>query len=106
VVLPPLIVFGLFRAIASASRRNAEAKIRETEARLKEEELRGVKLRNDILECVRDTVREASVGGALRVPDEVLVAAANVSSPAIADLSSNPLIEKVTIGFSGDGKAA
>lgn len=105
--LPVLIAYGLLRAAAKAKRLNAEAEIREAEAKDRWEVVKQRKIQTEILEELRDAVKEQRKDGGIKVPDTVLAAAAQIGTPSIADLGSSPLIERLTIGLTASsGKAA
>ena len=100
VLVPPLIVLGIFRAVEAVRRLSAEADLRETEVELRREELRQRSLQTAILEQVRDTIRQNSAAGKLNVSDGVLTAAVGITSPAVAQLASSSLIQQLTVGVS------
>jgi hypothetical protein len=100
VLLPAVIVVGLFRAVDGIRRGQAETDIRKTEKEIKDEELVQRRIQTEILGYIRDTVKEQARGKTLNVGDGVLAAAATITSPSVADLAASPLIEKVTLGIS------
>ncbi len=102
-LIPAIVIYGLMRATAQGRRHHAEAEIREVEAQEKREVLRQRRIQTEILEELRDAIREARQRNRdFVVPPEVLVAAAQISSPSIADLSSSPLIDTISIGLTAN----
>lgn len=102
--IPAVLVYGLMKAVDRASREAAEAEIRRTEAELKREELKQQKLRSQILEELTKAVHDLGVRNQIEVPREVLIEAARIASPSVADLSQNPLIGQITVGLSAGGQ--
>jgi len=101
--LPALLVYSLMKAISRGERQKAEAEIRLTEVQLKREELNQQKLRTRILEQMADAINEMGARNQLEIPREVLLEAARIASPSVADLEDSPLIGQITLGISGIG---
>lgn len=106
VAVPILLTYGLLRAVAKAKRANAEAEIRQAEADDRKEIVKQRKVQTEIISEVRDAIKsERSRNEDFHVPDEVLVNAAKIAEPVVAELGSSSLIEKVTFGASFGGKS-
>lgn len=95
--LPVVLTFALARAAVAMRKANAEVSIRETEAKIRQEELKQKEIQTRVLEHVEEAVRELD---AIDIPKEAMTAAAQVSTTAISDLSSKPLIGSLTFGVS------
>lgn len=95
--LPGILIWGIMRAVASGRKSLAEAKIRESESGIREEELKQKKLQTEILEEVVATVKER---GHDSISQAVVEKAAQISTTAVNDLGSSPLIGSITVGLS------
>ncbi len=95
-----LLTYGLLRATAAFSRRQAENRIRHAEADSKEQEALQRELQTEIVAQVRDAIREQREEGRFVVPDAAIAAAVNIASPSIAELSGSPIIKDITFGAS------
>lgn len=104
VAAPALIAYGLFRAVAGWRRQLAEASIREAEAKEKEEVVKQRRIQTEILQELRDAVREQNRRGELKIPDSVLANAAQIASPSVADLGSSSLINEIQVGLTTGAK--
>jgi hypothetical protein len=95
--LPVALTWGIMWAAASMKRGWEEARIRELERKIREQELEQRILETQIKKRIRDAVSELRVED---IPDAAIAAAAAVSSTAIADLGTSPLVGNITIGLS------
>jgi hypothetical protein len=94
--VPVVLTVGLAKAAVSARKAEAEADIRETEAQIRKEELSQKRLQTIILKHVESAARELKPD---QVPKEAITAASHVSTTAISDLGSKPLIGTVSVGI-------
>ena len=93
--LPVVLTVGLAKAAVSLRKAEAEAGIREAEMQIRKEELSQKRLQTRILAHVESAARELKPD---QVPKEAITAAVQVSTTAITDLSSKPLIGTVSLG--------
>lgn len=101
VTLTPIILtYGIMRAVARCKRLELDNELRETEVQLKREELRQRRIQTEILDELKSAVKHRIANANINIPEGVLVAATTISSPAVAELSTNPLIGSVTLGLS------
>jgi hypothetical protein len=100
VLLPAILVVGVLRAVASADRHTTNNAIGTAEAGSKQEEFKQRELQTEIMGYLRDEVRDRHRAGEQLVSDGVMTAIATITSPAVRELKSSPLIEKINIGFS------
>ena len=100
VTLTPIILtYGIMRAVARCKRLELDNELREAEVGLKREELKQRRIQTEILQELKTTVNDRISNQNLDIPDGVLVAATTISSPAVAELSTSPLIGSVTLGL-------
>lgn len=103
--VPGVVLYGLMRAVAGLRRQAAEAEIRELEVLEKKEILKQRRIQTAILHELHDALHETRQRDPdFHVPESVLAAAAQISSPAVSDLGSSSLIGNVTFGMSAGGK--
>ena len=95
--LAPALAWGIMRAVAAERRANAELQIRAVQVELLTEDLTQKRLQTSIIREIESGLREL---GSENIPPEAIAAAAQISTTAVADLGSNPLIGKLTIGLS------
>lgn len=100
VLTPVLLTYGIMRAVGRCKRLDLENQLRETEVELRHEELRQRRIQTEILETLKNAVNERAASNNLSIPDEALAAAATISSPAVAELSTSPIIGSITLGLS------
>jgi hypothetical protein len=99
VTAPVLLTYGLMRALAKAKRGDLEVAIRQVELEEKREALRQRKLQTRLYEELVAAFQEQRKRDRdLKVPDAVLANAVQIASPAISELSSSPLVGKITFG--------
>lgn len=97
--LPLVLTYGLLRACERSQRAEQELRIRKAEADMKEQEARAWAYKADTMKEVRDGVQKMNLGERVAVPEQAIVASVNLSAPAIAELSKNPLIERVSLSL-------
>lgn len=106
VAVPVLLTYGLMRAAARAKRMNTEAEIREIELAEKKVALRQREVQLLIQEEVADALKEQRKRNPnYQVPETVLANVVQFASPAVSDLGSSPLIEKISFSASIGSKS-
>lgn len=95
---PPLLVYGTVKAIESMRRSAAETKIREHEANIREQELAQQREKTRVLRHIADAIEATPL--TQHINPSVVQAMIGMSSPAVADLGTSPLIGEVKVGLS------
>jgi hypothetical protein len=95
---PPLLVYGMVKAIQGLRRSAAETQIRETELEIVKEQLAQQRQRTRVVRHLADAIAETPL--TQHVSPSVLQAMIGMSSPAVADLGTSSLIGEVKVGLS------
>lgn len=105
VSVPVLLIYGIMRAVARVKRLNTEADIREVELEEKKVALTQRKVQLLIQEEIAEAFKaQRQRNPNYQVPDLVLANAVQFSAPAVADLGSSPLVEKISFNATIGGK--
>ena len=93
-----MVLIGLLSSASRLRRLSAEAVIREKEALIKEQELRQLEIKTDVMDLVRREIQVRVRDRQLQIPENAIVSLSTVTSAAITDLGTTPLIGDITIG--------
>ena len=95
--IPPALVYGCLKVVASLRRADAEADIRQSEANIRRSDAIVARARASMAERI---IREAQSVSSLPISEPIVQELLKQASPAIAELRGTSLIERVTIGLS------
>jgi hypothetical protein len=106
VAVPVVLTYGLMRATARAKRLNAEAEIRELDVEEKKLAIKQRRVQLIIQEEIADALKaQRKRDPNYQVPESVIANAVQFATPAVSELGSSPLIEKVSFSASLGGKS-
>lgn len=99
IVVPAVLLYGMFRAVQILRKKDLENDIRQNEVNQKQVQLTQSERRTEIITIIRDVLKEKMSNNEVIIPDSVLAEAAKIADVSIAELKGDPLINQLSVGI-------